>query len=164
MAIEATEDPWLSHVQAPPATVTDCELHYEGSCAIDEYWLDAAGLAENEQVHIWNVNNGERFVTYAIRGKRCTGIISVGGSAKSLVILERHSQHQQATTARRRIKLPLRAEDDSESQRRACVDGKRRARHACRARNVPITATPTVQDAQKRCEVLHRWPTTDRPS
>lgn len=61
--------------------VTDCELHYEGSCAIDEDLLDAAGLVENEQVHIWNINNGERFVTYAIRGARDTGIISVNGSA-----------------------------------------------------------------------------------
>ncbi len=61
--------------------VTDCELHYEGSCAIDEDLLDAAGLAENEQVHIWNINNGERFVTYAIRGERGSGIISVNGSA-----------------------------------------------------------------------------------
>ncbi|OHC80327.1 MAG: aspartate 1-decarboxylase [Rhodoferax sp. RIFCSPLOWO2_12_FULL_60_11] len=63
------------------ATVTDCELHYEGSCAIDEDLLDAANLLENEQVHIWNINNGERFVTYAIRGERGTGIISVNGSA-----------------------------------------------------------------------------------
>ena len=61
--------------------VTDCELHYEGSCAIDEDLLDAANMCENEQVHIWNINNGERFVTYAIRGERGTGIISVNGSA-----------------------------------------------------------------------------------
>jgi aspartate 1-decarboxylase len=61
--------------------VTDCELHYEGSCAIDEDLLDAANLAENEQVHIWNINNGERFVTYAIRGQRGSGMISVNGSA-----------------------------------------------------------------------------------
>ncbi len=63
------------------AAVTDCELHYEGSCAIDEDLLDAADIAENEQVHIWNINNGERFVTYAIRGERGTGIVSVNGSA-----------------------------------------------------------------------------------
>ena len=63
------------------ATVTDCELHYEGSCAIDEDLLDAANLMENEQVHVWNVDNGERFVTYAIRGERGSGIISVNGSA-----------------------------------------------------------------------------------
>jgi aspartate 1-decarboxylase len=61
--------------------VTDCELHYEGSCAIDEDLLDAANMVENEQVHIWNINNGERFVTYAIRGERGSGIISVNGSA-----------------------------------------------------------------------------------
>ena len=47
--------------------VTQCELHYEGSCAIDEDLLDAANIAENEQIHIWNINNGERFVTYAIK-------------------------------------------------------------------------------------------------
>jgi aspartate 1-decarboxylase len=63
------------------ATVTQCELHYEGSCAIDEDLLDAANLCENEQVHIWNVNNGERFVTYAIKGQRGSGMVSVNGSA-----------------------------------------------------------------------------------
>jgi len=47
------------------ATVTACELHYEGSCAIGEDLLDAADLREHEQVHIWNIANGERFVTYA---------------------------------------------------------------------------------------------------
>lgn len=62
-------------------TVTHSELHYEGSCAIDEDLLDAANVAENEQVHIWNINNGERFVTYAIKGQRGSGMISVNGSA-----------------------------------------------------------------------------------
>jgi aspartate 1-decarboxylase len=61
--------------------VTQCELHYEGSCAIDEDLLDAADIAENEQVHIWNINNGERFITYAIRGERGSGMISINGSA-----------------------------------------------------------------------------------
>jgi aspartate 1-decarboxylase len=63
------------------AAVTHCELHYEGSCAIDENLLAAANIAENEQIHIWNINNGERFTTYAIKGERGTGIISVNGSA-----------------------------------------------------------------------------------
>lgn len=62
-------------------TVTHCELHYEGSCAIDENLLEAAGMIENEQIHIWNVDNGERFVTYAIKGQRGAGIISLNGSA-----------------------------------------------------------------------------------
>lgn len=61
--------------------VTHCELHYEGSCAIDEDLLEAANLVENEQIHIWNINNGERFVTYAIKGERGSGMISVNGSA-----------------------------------------------------------------------------------
>jgi aspartate 1-decarboxylase len=61
--------------------VTHCELHYEGSCAIDENLLEAANIAENEQVHIWNINNGQRFVTYAIKGQRGSGMISVNGSA-----------------------------------------------------------------------------------
>jgi aspartate 1-decarboxylase len=63
------------------AAVTHCELNYEGSCAIDEDLLDAANLGENEQIHIWNINNGERFVTYAIKGERGSGMISVNGSA-----------------------------------------------------------------------------------
>ncbi|OIN92428.1 MAG: aspartate 1-decarboxylase [Comamonadaceae bacterium CG1_02_60_18] len=62
-------------------TATHCELHYEGSCAIDENLLEAANILENEQVHIWNINNGERFVTYAIKGERGSGMISVNGSA-----------------------------------------------------------------------------------
>ena len=63
------------------ATATHCELHYEGSCAIDEDLLEAANMVENEQVHIWNINNGERFITYAIKGERGSGMISVNGSA-----------------------------------------------------------------------------------
>jgi aspartate 1-decarboxylase len=63
------------------ACVTHCELHYEGSCAIDENLLEAANIAENEQVHIWNINYGERFITYAIKGERGSGMISVNGSA-----------------------------------------------------------------------------------
>ena len=62
-------------------TVTQCELHYESSCAIDENLLDAAGIVENEQIHIWNIANGERFVTSAIKGGRGTGMISINGSA-----------------------------------------------------------------------------------
>jgi aspartate 1-decarboxylase len=62
-------------------TTTHSELHYEGSCAIDENLLDAANILENEQIDIWNVNNGERFTTYAIRAERGSGIISVNGSA-----------------------------------------------------------------------------------
>ena len=61
--------------------VTQCELHYIGSCAIDEDLLEAADICEYEEIQIWNVNNGERFATYAIRGERGSGMISVNGSA-----------------------------------------------------------------------------------
>ena len=62
-------------------TVTQAELHYEGSCAIDEDLLDAADIREYQEIQIWNVNNGERFTTYAIRAERGSGTISVNGAA-----------------------------------------------------------------------------------
>ena len=62
-------------------TVTQAELHYEGSCAIDEDLLDAADIKEYQQIEIWNVDNGERFTTYAIRAERGSGTISVNGAA-----------------------------------------------------------------------------------
>jgi aspartate 1-decarboxylase len=63
------------------ATVTHSELHYEGSCAIDETLLGAANIHEYEQIQVYNVTNGERFTTYAIRAARDSGIISVNGAA-----------------------------------------------------------------------------------
>lgn len=62
-------------------SVTRVELHYEGSCAIDAALLDASGIREYEQIHIYNIDNGERFVTYAIRAERGSGVISVNGAA-----------------------------------------------------------------------------------
>ena len=61
--------------------VTHAELDYEGSCAIDEDLLDAADMREYQQIDIYNVSNGERFTTYAIRAQRGSGIISVNGAA-----------------------------------------------------------------------------------
>ncbi|HEY9269195.1 MAG TPA: aspartate 1-decarboxylase [Methylotenera sp.] len=61
--------------------VTHSELHYEGSCAIDEELLEAANICEYEQISIYNVTNGQRFTTYAIRAERHSGIISVNGAA-----------------------------------------------------------------------------------
>lgn len=62
-------------------TVTHAELHYEGSCAIDGVLLDRSGIREYEMIHIYNINNGERFTTYAIRAEDNSGIISVNGAA-----------------------------------------------------------------------------------
>lgn len=61
--------------------VTHSELHYEGSCAIDDALLDASGIHEYQQIEIYNVTNGERFTTYAIRAERDSGVISVNGAA-----------------------------------------------------------------------------------
>jgi len=63
------------------ATVTHSELNYEGSIAIDGLLLDATGIREFEQVHIWDVTNGARFSTYAIRADEGSGIISLNGGA-----------------------------------------------------------------------------------
>lgn len=61
--------------------VTASELDYEGSCAIDELLLEAADIREYERIEIYNVSNGERFATYAIRATRASGTISVNGAA-----------------------------------------------------------------------------------
>ncbi len=63
------------------ATVTHSELNYEGSVAIDGLLLDATGIREFEQVHVWDVTNGARFTTYAIRADEGSGVISLNGGA-----------------------------------------------------------------------------------
>jgi aspartate 1-decarboxylase len=63
------------------ARVTHAELEYEGSCAIDAALLEAAGILEYEQIQVYNLANGERFTTYAIRAERGSGIVSVNGAA-----------------------------------------------------------------------------------
>lgn len=63
------------------ARVTHAELEYEGSCAIDGNLLDMAGILEYEQIQIYNIDNGERFTTYAIRAEEGSGMISVNGAA-----------------------------------------------------------------------------------
>ena len=63
------------------ARVTHSELEYEGSCAIDGHLLDTAGMREYQQIDIYNITNGERFTTYAIRAQDNSGIVSVNGAA-----------------------------------------------------------------------------------
>ncbi len=62
-------------------TVTDANLQYVGSVTIDEDLMDAANIIENEKVQILNLNNGERFETYVIKGRRASGIICLNGAA-----------------------------------------------------------------------------------
>jgi aspartate 1-decarboxylase len=63
------------------ATVTEADLNYIGSITIDEDLMDAVNVIENERVHIYNIDNGERFDTYVIKGKRGSGVIGVNGAA-----------------------------------------------------------------------------------
>jgi aspartate 1-decarboxylase len=67
------------------ATVTEADLHYEGSISIDEDLLDAAGIFPHEKVDVLNINNGQRFTTYTIPTKRGGGEIKVNGAAARLV-------------------------------------------------------------------------------
>jgi len=109
------------------AAVTHCELHYEGSCAIDQDLLDAANIADNEQVHLWNINNGERFITYAIRGQRGSGMISVNGSAArraavgDLVIIASFAQVHEDQVAAHQPRLVFVDEANRQAGARAFV-------------------------------------------
>ncbi len=72
------------------ATITQADLNYIGSIAIDENLMDAANLIENERVSIYNINNGERLDTYVIKGERGSGIISLNGAAARKVAIGDH--------------------------------------------------------------------------
>lgn len=66
------------------ATVTETQLHYEGSITIDEQVMEQAGILPWEEVWVLNVNNGARFVTYCIKGKRNSGTICLNGAGARL--------------------------------------------------------------------------------
>ncbi|HBQ80126.1 MAG TPA: aspartate 1-decarboxylase [Erwinia persicina] len=61
--------------------VTQADLNYEGSCAIDQDFLDASGILQYDEIDIYNANSGQRFSTYAIAAERGSKIISVNGAA-----------------------------------------------------------------------------------
>lgn len=63
------------------ARVTDTHIDYEGSCAIDANLLEASEIYEYEMIHIYNLNNGERFTTYAIKAEAGSGMITLNGAA-----------------------------------------------------------------------------------
>jgi len=66
------------------AVVTDKNINYDGSITIDEFLLEKAGIYEGEKVHIYNINNGLRFETYVIKGKKNSGEICINGAAARL--------------------------------------------------------------------------------
>ena len=66
------------------ATVTQCDMHYQGSISVDEDWLDRVGILPNEQVDVLNINTGARFTTYAIPAARGSKTIGINGAAARL--------------------------------------------------------------------------------
>ncbi len=67
------------------ATVTQADLDYEGSVTIDTDLLEAAGILEHEEVHIWDVTNGNRLATYALAGPAGSGVVCINGAAAHLI-------------------------------------------------------------------------------
>ncbi|HEV2210615.1 MAG TPA: aspartate 1-decarboxylase [Verrucomicrobiae bacterium] len=88
------------------ATVTHADLAYEGSVSLDSALMDAAGILPYEAVHIWNVTNGSRLVTYAIPAERESGIVCLNGAAAhlnqpgDLVILATFAEMEHAQASR----------------------------------------------------------------
>lgn len=84
------------------AVVTEACLEYEGSVTIDGLLLDAADILEHEQVHLYDVTNGERIVTYAIRGEPGSGVVQVNGAAArrvkqgDVIIVASYAQYSEA--------------------------------------------------------------------
>ncbi len=66
------------------AAITQANLNYSGSLSIDEDILEMAGILHNERIHIYNINTGQRFETYAIKGKRGSGEFGLNGAAARL--------------------------------------------------------------------------------
>ncbi|MGD9954245.1 MAG: aspartate 1-decarboxylase [Burkholderiales bacterium] len=92
-------------------TCTGSDLHYEGSCAIDQALLEAADILEYQRIDVYNVNNGERFSTYAIAAERGSGVISVNGAAAhkarrgDLLIIAAYAAYTEAEAARHKPDL-----------------------------------------------------------
>lgn len=109
------------------ATVTHSELNYEGSCAIDGYLLDLSGIREYQQIDIYNVNNGERFTTYAIRAEENSRIISVNGAAArraaagDLLIICAYSEYDEAELASFKPRLIYLDEDNNVKDTRNAI-------------------------------------------
>lgn len=74
----------MFHTKIHRATVTHADVEYEGSVTIDADLVDAAGMLEHEEVHVWNVTRGTRLVTYVLRGEPGSGVICINGAAAHL--------------------------------------------------------------------------------
>ncbi len=94
-------------------TVTESNLNYVGSISIDRDLMDAANLLDNEQVHVLNISNGARLITYAIPGPRGSGLIGINGAAahqvavNDLVIICSYVQFSEAEIKAHRPRVVL---------------------------------------------------------
>jgi aspartate 1-decarboxylase len=119
------------------ATVTDANVAYEGSLTVDRELLEASGIHVHEQVHVVDVDNGERFVTYVIEGGPGSGVLCVNGAAARLVspgdrvivIAYCHATLEEARTHRPRVVLvdEKNAIREARDLRPGLLDGSRRA-------------------------------------
>ncbi|WP_394345545.1 aspartate 1-decarboxylase [Actinorugispora endophytica] len=93
------------------ATVTQADLHYVGSITVDADLMEAADLVDGEQVHVVDIDNGNRLVTYVITGERGSGVIGINGAAArlvspgDLVIIISYAQLTEAERAEHRTKV-----------------------------------------------------------
>ena len=114
-------------------TTTHAELHYEGSCAIDDDLLDAADIREYQAIDIYNVNNGERFSTYAIAAQRGTGTISVNGAAAhkarrgDLLIIASYATYTEAEVAKHQPDLVFVDANNAIKEKRATIQVQKAA-------------------------------------
>jgi len=101
------------------ATVTDANVDYEGSISIDRDLMDLADLQEYEQVHIYNITNGNRFSTYVIEGERKSGDVCINGAAAhlakrgDLVIIANYASYSENEASLHKPKLIYVNEDNS---------------------------------------------------
>ncbi len=104
------------------ATVTEADLNYEGSVTIDKTLMDQVGLIAFQKVKIYNINNGERFDTYAIEGEAGSGVIGLNGAAArkglagDLIIIVSYSQYDRDELAEYRPNIVLLDENNKIKQ------------------------------------------------
>lgn len=111
-----------------PATVTDANLHYEGSITVDVALLEASNIIEYEKVQVLNLNNGQRIETYAIEGERDSGTICLNGAAarwghpgdKVIIISYCHVEEGKAKNWKPKIIVV----DEANRQRKAVYSGR----------------------------------------
>lgn len=130
------------------ATVTQADLDYEGSCGIDEDLLDAADMREYEKIELYNVNNGERFSTYIIKGKRGSGEISLNGAAARRA-RGRQTDHLHLRADERGRSRQLQAQDRA-ARRRQPDQGNQGSLSAGGAPRTPAAAIGTDRDVIRR--------------